>query len=305
MFANIDHLAVLTPMSVVGLTNISATLLATPAAKTRSMRLSSLLFLLCMACAATLVAQVPNNYVTQQADLPCLQKTFGLRVHINDDVLGAPNPFDTVAFEAMVRSANSYFEPICVGFEACEYLSIENYRYSSYERNDMAEQVSLYADRNRIDVFITVRDSFGLACGRADSNGINSNPRSSIMLVANCMDSTSQELSHQLGHYFNLLHTFEPSIEGELVDGSNCATTGDFICDTPADPYLENSGIQYVDPQDPCRFVWRGQDANGQFYVPHTGNIMSFYSDACACGFTHDQLARMAAAIASGAGRVW
>ena len=35
-------------------------------------------------------------------------------------------------------------------------------------------------------------------------------------------------LTHELGHYFNLDHTFE------ACDGANCATSGDRVCDTPA-----------------------------------------------------------------------
>ncbi len=60
-----------------------------------------------------------------------------------------------------------------------------------------------------------------------------------------CTDiRNAQVLIHEIGHFLGLHHTHNryrgcsssnpPS--AELVDGSNCCTEGDFICDTPADP---------------------------------------------------------------------
>ncbi|MBL0071623.1 MAG: hypothetical protein IPP34_07360 [Bacteroidetes bacterium] len=35
-----------------------------------------------------------------------------------------------------------------------------------------------------------------------------------------------------MGHFFGLYHTFETQFGSELANGSNCATTGDLVCDT-------------------------------------------------------------------------
>ncbi len=243
----------------------------------------------------SLSAQVPNRYITAQTDLPCVQQTVGLRIHLNYDVTG-PKDFDTVAFKALVRYTNTLFAPICLQFEACEFLTVENYRYSSHERNDAQEQVSLYGDPNRIDVYVTVRDSATTRCGLSSLGGISKNRESYIELVNDmgCLDSTNQTLAHELGRFLGLRRTFDRELGEELVNGSNCATAGDLICDTPADPYVEDSMIDYVSPDDPCRFTFGGQDANGQYYVPHTGNVMSLYDPSCRCSFTHDQLLLMA-----------
>ena len=79
-------------------------------------------------------------------------------------------------------------------------------------------------------------------------------------------------LVRQMAHYFSLYPTSGPDLgmrSEERVDGSNCLTTGDEICDTPADPGLN---IQLVDSR--CEFIGNQQDADSKFYRPLTNNIM-------------------------------
>ena len=91
-----------------------------------------------------------------------------------------------------------------------------------------------------------------------------------------------------MGHFFGLYHTFETSNGVELVNESNCVTAGDLVCDTPADPGLSNT------PSPDCQLAPYIMDVNGQWYVPQIGNVMSYYSEDCTCGFTTGQLERMA-----------
>lgn len=82
-----------------------------------------------------------------------------------------------------------------------------------------------------------------------------------------------------MGHVLNLFHThhgtyiYERGANdcAELVNGSNSITCGDFITDTPADPYL---GFNV----DPVTFTWNssGIDANGDAYHPDVRLIMSY-----------------------------
>lgn len=85
-------------------------------------------------------------------------------------------------------------------------------------------------------------------------------------------------LTHELGHFFNLDHTFAG------CDGANCATSGDRVCDTPA-----TDTESYDCP------------AAGETFSNCTGepaltmNYMDYVNDACMYMFTAGQAARMQA----------
>ena len=95
----------------------------------------------------------------------------------------------------------------------------------------------------------------------------------------------------------------------ELVDGSNCATAGDLLCDTPADPFGQTNATPeelaliaqgllvsaFYGPS--CEFIYEIKDPNGEYYQPDMGNIMSAYP--CKCGFTQDQYRLMVETILS------
>ena len=87
-------------------------------------------------------------------------------------------------------------------------------------------------------------------------------------------------LTHEMGHFFSLAHTFQDSNDEivskrELVTrgvGKNCNSTADFICDTPADPYPVERG-QVTN----CVYTSQWYDANGDLFNPDIFNFMSYY----------------------------
>lgn len=93
-------------------------------------------------------------------------------------------------------------------------------------------------------------------------------------------------INHEFGHFFGLQHTFGSSpMEAatlEKIDGSNCSSEGDFICDTPSDP------CGYIDC---CNCLYIGlSDRKKHDYQPLVNNFMSYYKSECKNKFTKEQL---------------
>jgi hypothetical protein len=116
----------------------------------------------------------------------------------------------------------------------------------------------------------------------------NSNASRQHILMFNTQTTNGTTLSHELGHWFDLLHTHQGG--NELVNGSNCSTAGDFVCDTPADPNL--SGRVNAS----CEYTGTLVDANGDSYNPDTRNLLS-YAGSCRNRFSEGQIFRMEAAL--------
>ncbi|MBA4853856.1 GEVED domain-containing protein [Emticicia sp. BO119] len=120
----------------------------------------------------------------------------------------------------------------------------------------------------------------------------NSNKATNRIFCAykNRHDLITKILPHEMGHYFGLLHTFQDAGGGnysELVtreEKANCAYRGDLICDTPADPY---GSISFS--INNCEFISDITDANGDYYKPQIGNLMSYFR-GCGNFFTPGQI---------------
>jgi hypothetical protein len=87
-------------------------------------------------------------------------------------------------------------------------------------------------------------------------------------------------LTHELGHFFNLDHTFAS------CDGGNCATSGDRVCDTPS------ANQPRYDCEAPDSST---QPANGCGPIQLTMNYMDYVEDSCMYMFTTGQATRMTA----------
>jgi hypothetical protein len=240
-----------------------------------------------------------GNLSAQTTDrLPCLDKKFSVVAHIIRAQDGSPGISEASIIGAF-NGASNYFKPICVSFEVCEFRYHDNFSYDVHDRDThWLELQALYHVKNRINVYyvedILIPEG---AAGYAALGGITSMNSQGIVLKK--PDNSTGVTTHELGHYFGLPHTFMGTTTTELVNGSNCATTADNICDTPADPYIEDTPDEmWVDGN--CRFIYEGKDANGEYYDPLVGNIMSYYP--CACEFTHEQYKRMAEVYLGGQG---
>lgn len=109
-------------------------------------------------------------------------------------------------------------------------------------------------------------------------------------------------MSHEMGHFFGLPHTFNNSNSATVTDrelvtrivevpprlSANCEDKGDYVCDTPADPYGRDDAAD-----ENCTYTGWAIDANQDTFDPGMTNIMSYYGCAPAI-FTPGQRDRMA-----------
>lgn len=98
--------------------------------------------------------------------------------------------------------------------------------------------------------------------------------------------ANSPILAHEFGHTMGLLHTHETAGGTEFVNGQNCGSAGDYICDTPADPNLSLPGML----NNYCQYVGYAVDPLGWYYSPYTNNLMSYAHSYCINSFTNQQL---------------
>ncbi|WP_462248840.1 zinc metalloprotease [Ekhidna sp.] len=247
--------------------------------------------------------------VLGDSSLPNVDKKFLFVVHITTDSLGQ-TIFDRgsvteAGIKNAIRAAGGFYSRIGIEFEAEDSIYVlENPRFDKMGSTDeLEENAKLNAKQNRINLFII--DSFD-----KDLEGAAGIAGSNYMHIASG-SANAGTIAHETGHIFSLEHTFgtgdvlaaaagEPfTSTDELVDGSNCGTAGDFVCDTPADPYIFPSGdeTEPVTYFENCIFVYDSVDAKGFYYDPQPGNIMSYYSSTdCPCSsfLTDGQLKRVA-----------
>ncbi len=94
--------------------------------------------------------------------------------------------------------------------------------------------------------------------------------------------------SHEIGHFFDLFHTHEPFYGDERVDGSNCTTAGDLVCDTPADPGLGSFNVNSA-----CSYTGSAVDQVGDPYAPDPTQLMSYSLKHCRDNFSAESLDRI------------
>lgn len=137
-----------------------------------------------------------------------------------------------------------------------------------------------------------------------------------IVIRRNQIGNGENTLAHEIGHYFSLKHphsgwesdpweenrhgnpVLQNRINGvqiELVDGSNCNTAGDQLCDTPPD---YNFGLRWDLSCPP--FNLNVEDRNGDTIVPQQNNYMSYFIGCQPYIFTPDQRNLMMADYNSG-----
>ena len=227
--------------------------------------------------------------------------SYNLKFHI----VKAPNPtelkkIDNKMLQEAIKNLNRVFSQVNIKFNFVGADTIRNskkledlyYNVWNPETDVFFDQ---YNQPNMVNVYLLENSSEGsylngftypvdldLATGR----------NRDLICIANRTLDNGKTLIHEIGHFFTLLHTFQPpsNCSGcpseERADGSNCSTTGDLICDTPADP----ADINFVDVRT-CAYYGNIKDKRGIIYHPIINNFMSYYDACCDYKFTGQQYA--------------
>jgi len=167
-------------------------------------------------------------------------------------------------------------------------------------------------DGAAVDIFITQNADTGSDLGT--TLGFYSPGGDYIIIRRQEIIDSSGTLSHEVGHYFSLRHPHsgwpEPydvdqygdqvpftTVPGtgaliELMDGSNCETAGDRLCDTAPD-YLLGFASGY------CGENFGVLDPNGDPLVSQANLSMGYFNDCARYVFSPQQVDRMKMNIAS------
>ena len=204
---------------------------------------------------------------------------------------------------------NEDFEDI--GFQF--YLKDGDFNYidnnTAYENHIQVQGAILENERdnNAVNIFVPETANFS-ANGVGTVLGYFNGGFDWLVMSKDEVGSSSSTLSHELGHFFSLLHPFngweveawseeehgnpvtqttapDGFTEVEPVDGSNCDDAGDFICDTPPN---YNFGFGWPN----CNFTELVYDRNSDLIEPTEELFMSYFL-ACSRGsyfFTDDQI---------------
>jgi hypothetical protein len=171
---------------------------------------------------------------------------------------------------------NKHFVQIYVQFVPLgDYNYISNDKYYEFNKEDENGLCGSNDLKNVINLYIvgSISDGPLKFCGYTYYPESLEKNTDRIILANDCL-SDGVSLARQMGHYFTLFSTsgLQASETNEWVNGTNCETEGDLICDTPADPGLDLSSVD-----DRCGYIGKKQDQSGRkrFYKPDTKNLMS------------------------------
>lgn len=280
----------------------------------------TLLFCLLMAGAVALSAQEPVcgvlgqsaymvRYRQQLDSIRALENEFArtpatalvptqlpVQFHVVRTSTGASS-FNTALLETALNNMNAFFVNAGLSFFQCAAPRfIDDSNFLNFMVDQQAQMVAKSYVQNVINIYCVATIEGGFVAGYTYLPG--SGEPDIIVMDDGVVNTTT--LTHEMGHFFGLLHTHgmencsaASTATTELVNGSNCATAGDFVCDTPADPGLLGAGCLQSQVSEACAYIGVARDAQNQPFAPDTRNIMSYSRSACRTRLSAGQYARI------------
>lgn len=192
---------------------------------------------------------------------------------------------------------NQYFANAGLSFYQCSRVKyIDDNNLQDFYVSKQSTLLARSFVKNVINIYCVPSIEGGMVGGYTYLPG----PFSPDLIVMDDGLLTSTTLTHEMGHYFGLLHSHGSSNCGssanatdELVDGSNCQTAGDYVCDTPADPGLLGAGCAAYQVDASCNYIGTARDARGMAFTPDVNNIMSYSRSSCRTRLSPGQYSRI------------
>ncbi|MCO5231336.1 MAG: zinc-dependent metalloprotease [Chitinophagales bacterium] len=224
--------------------------------------------------------------------------TIPVKAFVIDNGTGV-NKYDVQTFLTQICELNELYAPVGMYFYLASDVSFINdsrYIFTDKVTDDpeklLGELLFHYYLPNALNVYYTIGTGLcGMAPFPSWSNRYEG--RTGVLMEANkqCAGVGTKTLAHELGHHFDLLHTFQgyesnSPLYSEYVTREpalrNCETAGDGFCDTPAD-VLDYS----------CPYTGTAKDLKGAFYSPDVSLLMSYHKDVCQYKFSDEEIAHM------------
>jgi hypothetical protein len=208
-----------------------------------------------------------------------------IRVHIIMNIKGLAGVNRANIYQS-VAAANSFFNAAGMQFfiDSLDYIADYNYSFITYNKLKK-ELLTRYAIENRINLFLV--DSIKMISSGSYGFTYFPDEADSNIIYLDKNYASGNSLTTMLGHFMGLLSTHEVAGGMELASEQNCSSSGDFICDTYADPGLFNQVV------DSCKYIGSIRDNSGNYFVPSVANIMSDSPDKCKCILTPLQYRRI------------
>ncbi len=181
--------------------------------------------------------------------------------------------------------------------------------YNAPDYSPLFNMISLENVPQTMNIYYTNLGQMGL-CGFAfypNSGPGGPQNNGAVVMSFACSQPNGTTLTHEVGHFFGLPHTFDQTSSNPLSTtnaervtrlvnevaprlGANCATAGDGFCDTPAD---------FIGSRWNCPTGTIQLDINGDRFRPDSSYYMSYAVDACMSRFSTQQILAMRATLAN------
>lgn len=248
------------------------------------------------------VEMIANNNGYRTAATTRLDRKLTITAWLINQPGGMPPNDLQEEIDLAIDSLNMVFEPIGLEFEICEYTTIPNYNFNTFDQDAFEEELlAVYYQPNTINMYFPDEIIIG---GETQADDLTFMPGEGLDAMYIATPDTDADgfgeisfkrMAHSMGHYFGLFHTYETEFGVEFAGNMpviDCDVTGDLICDTEADPYNPITLLPF--DEDGCNLAVSLMAPNGEWYVPPTNNLMNDYPESCRCIFTTEQFNWMA-----------